>query len=310
MSAGGLLSIYIAVVFLGGAMLAPWVWHAVQDLASLWPAIQGIADQPFHRYVNRCLLVLALAGLWPLFRRSGIHSRAGIGWTGPWVKPLIAGSTLGLLAMGGVALIAISCGGRQWIPPSELLSWLRRLASAAGSAVVVACMEELLFRGFLHGLLRRSYGFVTSAAASSAVYAWVHFFERPPQAESVHAWTGIVTLGQMLRGFTDLHSMVPGWLSLVVAGGLLALARERTGSLAFAIGLHAGWIFWLKVYSFATTAAPEANAWIWGSGRLFDGWVAFGLMIVQAVVVAALLQPRRCPALPDSRTPFGQPSTP
>jgi len=126
----------------------------------------------------------------------------------------------------------------------------------------------------------------------------------------VHAWTGIATLGQMLRGFTDMHSMVPGWLSLVVAGGLLALARERTGSLGFAIGLHAGWIFWLKVYSFATAAAPEANAWIWGSGRLFDGWVAFGLMIVQAVVVAALLQPNRCPVPPDSRTPFGQPSTP
>ena len=138
----------------------------------------------------------------------------------------------------------------------------------------------------------------------------MHFFERPPQAESVHAGTGIATLGQMLRGFTDLHSMLPGWLSLVVAGFLLALARERTGSLAFAIGLHAGWIFWLKVYGFATAAAPATNAWIWGSGRLFDGWVAFGLMIVQAVVVAALLQPRRCPATPDSQPPLGQPSTP
>jgi uncharacterized protein len=310
MSAGSLLSIYFSVVFLGGAMVAPWVWHAVQGLEPVLPALHPIADQPFHRYVNRCLLILALAGLWPLFRRSGIRSRAGIGWIGPWARPLIAGSTLGLLAMGGVAAIAISFGGRLWIPPTDFLLWLRRIASAAGSAVVVACMEELLFRGFLHGLLRRSHGFLTSAAASSAVYAWVHFFERPPQAASVDAWTGITTLGQMLRGFTDLHSLLPGWLSLVVAGGLLALARERTGSLAFAIGLHAGWIFWLKVYGFATAAAPAANAWIWGSGRLFDGWVAFGLMIVQAVVVAVLLQPNRCPTPPDSRTPFGQPSTP
>ena len=200
MSGGGLLSIYIAVVFLGGAAIAPWVWHAVQGLERVLPVLQPIADQPFHRYVNRCLLVLALAGLWPLFRRSGIHSRAGIGWIGPWVRPLIAGSTLGLLAMGGVAVIAISCGGRLWIPPTDFLPWLKRIASAAGSAVVVACIEELLFRGFLQGLLRRSHGFLTSAAASSAVYAWVHFFERPPQAVSVDAWTGITTLGQMLRG--------------------------------------------------------------------------------------------------------------
>jgi membrane protease YdiL (CAAX protease family) len=86
----------------------------------------------------------------------------------------------------------------------------------------------------------------TVAALTSALYSWVHFFERPPRPESVDAFTGIITLGQMLRGFTDVQSLIPGWLSLVLAGWMLALARERTGSLAFSIGLHAGWIFWLK----------------------------------------------------------------
>jgi hypothetical protein len=77
----------------------------------------------------------------------------------------------------------------------------------------------------------------------------------------------------------------------------LALARERTRSLAFSIGLHAGWIFWLKAYGFATSDVPGANPAIWGSGRLFDGWLALGLLALQAFLIHAALRPQ-----PNGRT--------
>ena len=57
------LVIYIAVVFVGGALLAPWPYWLVQTGAQTSPKP---ANAPFHRYVNRSWLIPALAGLWPL----------------------------------------------------------------------------------------------------------------------------------------------------------------------------------------------------------------------------------------------------
>lgn len=285
------LSLYLLAVFGGAALLAPWLWHALQALAAAQPAFAKLAAQPFHRYVNRCLLVLALAGLWPLVRTFRIQSRHEIGWQGPWKPMLLRGFLLGFLALGLVTVLALLGGGRLWESPTDPLRWLRRIGSAAVTAALVATLEEMLFRGVVFGVLRRSLSFLTVAALTSALYSWVHFFERPPRPESVDAFTGIITLGQMLRGFTDVQSLIPGWLSLVLAGWMLALARERTGSLAFSIGLHAGWIFWLKAYGFATTEAPDANAALWGTGRLFDGWLAFALLALQAIVLHRWLQP-------------------
>jgi membrane protease YdiL (CAAX protease family) len=286
-----ILFLYLLAVFAGAALVAPWLWHAVQSLASSHPALAGIASQPFHRYVNRCLLTLALLGLWPLVRAFRIQSPAETGWNPPWPRPLLHGFTLGFLALGLVTVLALIAGGRVWEAPTDVLRWIRRLFSAAATAAVVATLEELLFRGVVFGVLRRSLRFATVAVITSALYSWVHFFERPPRPDTIDALTGLVTLGQMLRGFTDPHALIPGWLSLVTAGWMLALARERTGGIAFSIGLHAGWIFWLKAYGFATREAPDATAAIWGTGRLFDGWLAFALLALQAFIVHRWLQP-------------------
>ena len=78
----------------------------------------------------------------------------------------------------------------------------------------------------------------------------------------------------MLRGFVDFEQVVPGFFNLTLAGALLALGYQRTGNLFFSIGLHAGWIFWLKSYGLLTREAAGANASFWGTSQLIDGWLA------------------------------------
>jgi len=67
--------------------------------------------------------------------------------------------------------------------------------------------------------------------------------------------------------------------SLTLAGILLGLAYQRTGNLYFSIGLHAGWIFWLKVYGAFTAGAPHAATWFWGTGKMVDGWLALWVLL-------------------------------
>src|SRR2546427_11677954 len=91
------LGIYIIAVFVGGALLAPWLYWLTQSVAQGFP---HLANSPFHRFVNRSSLGLALIGLWPLLRNLGVASGRDIGLVGParqW-KKLGVGLALGFVS--------------------------------------------------------------------------------------------------------------------------------------------------------------------------------------------------------------------
>lgn len=277
------LLIYLLVVFVLGAFLAPCLFWAVQSLAEHFPALQKMARNPFHRFVNRSLLALALLGLWPFLRVLGIQSWSSVGLVRSaeaW-KDLGRGFLLGFLSLALVALIAFGFGARKLNPTLTTSLLLSGLFKALFSAVVVALLEELLFRGALLGSLRRAHSWKTALLVSSAVYAIVHFFQRPQSPSDIHWYSGFVILGRMLQGFVDWELLFPGFLTLTVAGAILALAFLRTGALYRSIGLHAGWVFWLKFYGLLTVPQPAAqqSRLFWGTGKLFDSTLALTILL-------------------------------
>jgi membrane protease YdiL (CAAX protease family) len=151
--------------------------------------------------------------------------------------------------------------------------------------VVVAVLEELLFRGSIFGGLRRAMPWGVALVLSSAVYAIVHFMGRPPKPDHVTWSTGLATLPGMLRGFADVCMLVPAFFSLTLAGVVLGLAYQWTGDLYASMGIHGGWIFWLKSYGALTRAAPGADERLWGSDKLIDGWFAFAMLVLVLAVV-------------------------
>ena len=293
------LGIYLVAVFAGAALIAPHLWSLVQSLAAGSPAWEGLARQPFHRYVNRCLLVLALGGLWPLVKalRLGSWQAAGFSGRNHLGRELRAGLLAGWLSLFLVAVVAVAAGARVVNPDPTLARWLGRIGGALATAAVVSVLEESLFRGAVFSALRRAGGFASAAGISSGIYALVHFFARPAPPPAVDWLTGFATLGAMLRGFLHFRELVPGLLNLALAGWMLAWARERTGRLWMSIGLHAGWIFWLKLYGFGTREVPGSQPWLWGGGKLIDGWVALAVLASVAVLLPRLI-PRPTPASP------------
>lgn len=272
---------YLLLVFVGGALLAPWLYEAVQWAGATFAWAQSLADHPFHRFVSRSLLGLALLGLWPLSRTLSLRSWRDLGLrleAEEW-RRLGAGLVVGFGSLAAVAGIAVAAGVRQFETDHPYGSLLRHVSGAALSAAVVALLEETVFRGALFGGLRRAGSWQGALAVSSAVYALVHFFDKPESPPAVTWLSGLVTLGGMLRGFAEWERLVPGFFNLTLAGVILALAYHRTGSLAFSIGLHAGWVFWLKSYGFLTTATGAEGLWVWGSRRLIDGWLAGAVLV-------------------------------
>jgi membrane protease YdiL (CAAX protease family) len=289
------LVIYLVVVFIGGALLAPWLYWLVQTAGHSFPQIGGV---PFHRVVNHSLLILALAGLWTLLCAFGATSWRETGLVqihGQW-KKLSGGLLLGFVSLAAVAGIALGGGDRVFIQGLTAHKIVGTLSNAAATAVAVGTIEEIVFRGGIFGGLRRILQWQLALIASSVIFALVHFLQRVEFTGPVTWISGLVLLPRMLGGFADFHTIVPGFFNLTLAGLLLGLAYQRTGNLYFSIGLHAGWIFWLKTYDAFTTGAPRAATWFCGTNKLIDGWLALMVLAATLVVVTFLpLKPAREP---------------
>jgi uncharacterized protein len=280
MRPGRAILLYLTVVFLGGALMAPGLWAVATWAGAHFPGLRFLADNPFHRFVNRAVLGTALLGLWPFLRATGVRRWADLGLPPPagHGKELALGLGLGLGSLAGLALVILAAGGRQMDGGHSLAQLTGPLINAALSAVVVGCLEEVLFRGALFGLLCRAHHWVWALLVSSAIYALVHFFERPDSPTVINWMSGMVVLCRMMRGFVEFEHLVPGFFNLALAGVLLGVAFRRTGTIYSSIGLHAGWIFWLKSYNILTATRAGASVWIWGSGRLIDGWAAMAIL--------------------------------
>jgi membrane protease YdiL (CAAX protease family) len=281
------LLIFTVVVFLGGALLAPWLFWLVQSVAPN----SHLAHNPFHRYVNRALLAFALIGIWPLVRSLGAKSWRDVGivkFTGQG-RLLLNGALLGFGSLACAAVIGLVAHGRQFDSEITAARLAGKLAGALGTAIIVAVLEELLFRGAIFGALRKVMDWRGALVISAMVYAIVHFMQSADIQGPIAWYSGLAVLPRMLAGFGDLSVVIPGFFNLTLAGIMLGLAYQRTGNLYFSIGLHAGWIFWLKFYGTVTKSVTGANEWLWGTQKLIDGWMALGVLLLALGVLNILV---------------------
>lgn len=239
------LILWLAFTFLAAAALAPWAYLGLHH----W------LDFPFHRYVNRCLMISALVGLVFFWRYLGIRSWADV--LLPGVKPVrgfIVNLFLGLISMVLVLGLTLLWGGRTWSGQVEMTFVYGVLAGA----LAVACIEELLFRGVVQTVLTRSVGAWLGIGLTTVIFVAVHFIKVPDSYAPAHitwlsGWTAIQLSFQPLL---NLSWWQPSGAILALVGLILSLTVIRTGTLSAAIGLHAGWIIAQRL-SEALTHAPN-----------------------------------------------------
>ena len=282
MRAARSLVIYLAAVFVGGALLAPWIYFGAGELAPH----SRVAAEPFHRFMDRTLLGVALAGLWPLLGANGMRSwrQLGLVGLGPRRGELAGGFFLGWGALLAAFVPAILCRAR--LPMFDFHNAGGYVTSSVLTAMVVSVVEEVLFRGALFGLLRQSMDWRLAALGSGVVYALAHFLRKAELAGAVTWFSGLQLLPPMARALVDAHTLFPAVLNLTVIGVALAILYERTGALYASMGLHASLIFWLRFFQFLTAPAPAARGWLWGRTDPLSGWLALPILAAMACLAA------------------------
>ena len=286
--------IYLGIIFVGGALLAPWVYASAQWCAEHSIFFESIARQPFGRYVSRSIQLLALFGLWPFLRTIGVSSWRDAGLDHPirhW-RQGVRGGTVGLASFALIAGLALITGVRSIDLDHPASDFWKHLGRSTSAAIFVSILEEVLFRGALFGALRKVYQWPIALFVSSLLFAGVHFLQKAGTIEMVTWNSGLLMLAQMAKGFLNINLIMPAFINLTVVGIILGLAYQFTGSLYFSIGLHAGWIFWQKSYGFLTRGRIDSSLWLWGGDKLIDGWLTLLVLILTMVVLPRLASKR------------------
>ena len=257
--AGLKIIIYLFAAVLLGAALAPWIFWTGQ-YASKLRILGFLAGTDFQRFFNRSILISAVLLLVPAVRWIGARTFNNLGLTkNPHGLEHIVGGFLvssgTIVALGG-ALLAFGDFDLKNPVPWHLL------APVALSAISVAIIEELLFRGAILGLFRQFLAPIPAAVCVSILFSILHFLKPArEQMNAVHWYSGFQLLPGAFWQFSDPLLVTGGFVTIGILGLILAHATMRTSSLWLAIGIHSGLIFGKMGVNKLTRRLQDMTPW-------------------------------------------------
>jgi uncharacterized protein len=190
-------------------------------------------------------------------------------WSKLQWRRLVAGLIVGYTFVLLMYLVQSFLGWVVWQEPGR--SILPLIFEGAVMALFIGAVEELLFRGWMLGELRRDYGPRLAFFVDSGIFALLHCLR--PWYE-----TG--------QGF-----------ALFLLGVVLCLARLAGGGLAYGIGIHSGlvWLNYVLTVGGLVRATERVPDWVTGIDRNpLAGLLGVGMMATIALWVGidAVSQPQ------------------
>ncbi len=222
--------------------------------------LQGFLSYPFDRILTRSVLLVLLILLIPLWRMVSKET-SGLIFSDFSFRQFSQSFLVGLLilAIPVVALLLLEVRLVATDLEISFLSILGILLVGIVLACLIGLFEEILFRGFLYGSLKKRVGGLTAALVSSALYSSVHFLKPTGELELPINWlAGFIYLEQSMGNMTLLHQDWDARLSLMILGCFFCLVRERF-NLFCCIGLHAAFVVGIAISRQLTTVNLDSQ---------------------------------------------------
>ncbi len=236
-----ILPVFFLTLFLGAMILGPLLYFG---LAVVWPT-------PFHRAMDRALLISAVAAL-GLF-----WSRIPLARLWPWNrdawKRLLLGFFIAAVSIQAMIGFDMAFVGFTSAHLSASKVWGRVLL-AVFAAILAPPLEETVFRGFIQRELVERLGWRAGWVLAAAIFLLAHFLKIPVELDHqpVHLWSGVTALG---AAFVNVgHDLarsenIGKAVNLFLIGLILGGVFLRSGSLWMNAGLHSGWILGLLLFT-------------------------------------------------------------
>jgi membrane protease YdiL (CAAX protease family) len=250
-----ILPVFFAVIFVGAMVLGPLLYFGLE---AVWPV-------PFHRAMDRALLISAVAALGLFWSRIPLRQLWPLN-SDAW-KQLLLGyfiAAVSMQAMIGFYLAAVGFTSAD----KSTGAVAGRVVLALVAALLAPPLEETVFRGFLQRELGEKLGWRAGWVIAALLYTVAHFLKIPVELdhEPVHLWSGVTALG---AAFANMgHDLarpenIGKAVNLFEIGLILGGIFLRSGTLWMNAGLHSGWIFGLLLFTGLTKPMqPGYVAWI------------------------------------------------
>jgi len=287
-----------ATAALVAALLAPPVFNFLVGLGRRFPALESLRNLEFERVASRLALLSVVLLLLPVARWSGIRCWAQVGFgrdDAAWTRVGRAFG-VGLALSAGLYVAGWLLGVFRWAPNSA--DGLSRMLLYLPGALLVAVIEECLFRGLLFGSFRRSLGFLGAVLLSSALYAAIHFAKPVPGRPVLHGHgdSGFRILADLFPLDGTLMHYFPISLTLFTLGVGWCLLFAADKNLYRVIGLHAGLVYGMRTGVYVLERARERPSWLYGSSAYVSkSYAALAAAVALCVVCGYLLVRRRGP---------------
>jgi len=250
----------------------------------LWQDIWGITDDPEARIFRRVWQITILIGL--IVDRKALHLRnpLKVGLSPSWrgANDLIVGF---LVVWIYLALLTISYLWfefwtlREPFDPNKVIE---RLWEGFYQGMLVALLEEYIFRGLIFFSLAGRWGWMRAAVFCSLIFSSLHFLEGRgiEKFDTQTWWSGFLICGTLLSNMANEFTLFPDAVGLFLIGMILCYAAHKTNNLWYAVGLHGGWVFYSKfIWSLVSDPQTISEFYI-GGGRLFNGVIPMTSMLL------------------------------
>lgn len=281
-------------------------------LTNLAQNIEGTAgtfliDKGAGRLMRRIMLVLAALIIVGSLRAFGWRGWKDCGWTFPETGPrssrwnqFLAGTAIGVLTLGSIALATILTGLHQLKTPDETIPQLALdFVMFALSGLMVALVEETICRGILFRVFARAWNSWSAALLISLFFAVAHFIG-PGESAFQGASFLKASLNATAATLASLAPPPPSLLhfaNLVLLGLVLCAFVIRTETIWMSVGAHAAWVTVIKIHSHFTDFNAAAGYCIW-QGQRNDFMDSLTATLLFAALIFLTLWGRKNTGLP------------
>jgi len=251
-----LLPVFFLVLLIGAVVLGPLLYFG---MAFVYPI-------PFHRAMDRALLISAVAALGLAWSRIPFRALWPLNHHA-WKQVLLG---LVIAAVSAQTMIGFNYAFNGFtsahLPVAKLVS---RVLLALVAALLVPPLEETVFRGFVQSELIECIGWRGGWLIAAVIYMCAHFLKIPTELDQqpVHLWSGVTALGAAFLPLTHgdfLVGNVGRALNLFLLGLIFGGIFLRCGSLWVNAGLHGGLIFILLLFTGLTRADDQPRVPVLG----------------------------------------------
>ena len=239
-----------------------------------YPIFTWLGEQnsiPFHKCMSRTLVLSGLILSILLLASRGLLNKNALGFAshgGSALQHIRQGMLLGALIVIALEVLLFLLDIHVLDQQTEitLTNILTMLAKSVLAGLVVALIEETIFRGAIFSLLESELGKIMTVMISSLFYAGVHFIKIPEYAGDGPAWFSGFTLLPDSFDFLMETRMLDMMLTLFLLGALLSIFRIRYNNIYYCIGIHAGIVMLIKFSNYLSD---------YQAGSQFDGLVNY-----------------------------------